>query len=237
MSGERVGVLGAAADDEVVLEDGRELRRAGGTPLYAARALRAAGATPVAIETGRVQCRIHHTPGGTRQSILSLPAPLDADGARRLLPQLAGCSWVLLGGQTAGDFPPETIATLAGAGLHVCLDGQGLARGSHIGVIRLEPIDPARLAGVSALKLNAAEAEAAGPVAVDELLISRAEQGCTITAAGVETSIAGNGRRFKDPTGAGDSLCALYCLGRTRGAPPAAAARWAQGEVERLYGT
>jgi sugar/nucleoside kinase (ribokinase family) len=47
--------------------------------------------------------------------------------------------------------------------------------------------------------------------------------------------IEGSGRRFADPTGAGDSFAALYCLARTRGLDPPAAGRFAQHQVEQLY--
>ena len=40
---------------------------------------------------------------------------------------------------------------------------------------------------------------------------------------------------FTDPTGAGDSLAALYSLARTRGAEPPEAIRYAVERVERLY--
>jgi sugar/nucleoside kinase (ribokinase family) len=230
-----VGVLGPAADDRVVLEEGVEQRRPGGTPHYAARALRAAGATPVVIEEGTLLSQLEHTAAGTRQQILSLPEPLDAARAAVLLPQLRGCRWLLLGGQTGGDFPPETLAVLAAAGHLLCMDGQGLARGSRVGPVRLGPITPAALEGVTALKLNLAEALQAGPLAVPELLVTRAERGCLVTVDGVEHVVEGNGRRFADPTGAGDSFAALYCLGRTRGLDPPAAAGFAQHEVERLY--
>jgi len=234
-AGERVAVLGPAAEDEVVLEDGTELRRPGGTPHYAARALAAAGASAVAIETGSLVSRLRHTPQGTEQEIASIPEPLTPEAARALLPQLEGCAWVLLGGQTAGDFPAETVRVLAEGGLAVCLDGQGLARGSQTGPVRLGPIDPGLLNGVTALKLNEQEAQAAGRPEVPELLITRADQGCILVVEGEEHVVAGNGRRFADPTGAGDSFAALYCLGRTRGLDPPAAAASAQDGVQRLY--
>ena len=236
MSGAQVAVLGPATIDELELEDGAQVMRPGGTPYYASRALRAEGAGVVAIETGHLRSRLRHTAAGTEQSILSLPEPLMPDAARRLLPHLTGCSWVLLGGQTAGDFPPETIAVLADAGLSLCLDGQGLVRGSRVGPVELGPIDEAP-PEVQALKLNTREAAATGPVAVPELLVTRAENGCDVVVADVRTVVPGSGHRFADPTGAGDSFGALYCLARARGSTPAEAARWAQAEVERLYTT
>ena len=234
-AGERVAVLGPAAQDEVVLEDGTEVRRPGGTPHYAARALAAAGACPVAIETGTLISRLRHTPEGTEQEIASIPEPLTPEAARELLPQLDGCAWVLLGSQTAGDFPAETVRVFADGGFTVCLDGQGLARGSQPGPVRLGPIDQARLDGVTALKLNEQEARATGRPDVPELLITRADQGCILVVEGEEHVVPGNGRRFADPTGAGDSFAALYCLGRTRGLDPPAAAASAQEGVQRLY--
>jgi sugar/nucleoside kinase (ribokinase family) len=231
----RVGVLGATASDQIVQADGSILRRQGGSPLYAARALRAAGAEPVAIETGTLVSHLDHTAGVTRQSILSLPEPLDIDRTAALLPRLRGCEWVVLGGQTGGDFPPESIALLAGAGHEICLDAQGLARGSRIGPVQLGPIDPAWVEGVRALKLNDAEAEASGPLSVPELLVTMAERGCTVTAGGTEHRLVGSGLRFADPTGAGDSFCALYCLARSGGSSAPEAAAWAQQRVVQLY--
>jgi hypothetical protein len=237
MSGVRVAVLGAAAQDQIVQPGGEILHRPGGTPHYAARALTAAGADPVVIETGSLISRLEHTPEGTRQQILSLPEPLDAARTRALLPRLEGCEWVLLGGQTGGDFPPESIALMVGAGHRVCLDAQGLARGSHLGDVRLGPIDQGVIDGVTALKLNVAESRAAGELRVPELLVTMAGRGCTVTVDGQEHAVPGSGRPFADPTGAGDSFCALYCLSRTTGATAVDAARWAQAEVERLYGS
>jgi len=230
-----VGVLGPAAQDEIVLADGTELWRPGGTPHYAARALIAAGALPIAIETGTLVSRLRHTAEGTWQELATAPDPLTPEAARELLPRLAGCAWVLLGGQMAGDFPAGTLRVLAGAGHMLCLDGQGLARGTEPGPVRMQPFPAGLLEGVTALKVNEAEARAAGEIAVPELLITRAERGCVVVTAGGEHAIAGNGRRLADPTGAGDTFAALYCLGRTRGMHPERAAAFAQAQVEGLY--
>ncbi len=232
----KVGVVGAATEDSVALDHGQSQVRPGGTPLYAARALRFAGAEPRSVETASLRSLIEHGPGGTRQEILSLPEPLTPERARReVLPALEGCDWVLLGGQTGGDFPVETIAVLAAAGHRICLDGQGLARGSRVGPIQLGPIAQRDVAGVTALKLNQAEAEAAGPLEVPELLVTRAEQGVLVRWRGEQYEIPGDGPRFGDPTGAGDSFAALYCLERSRNQPPPAAALAAATIVQRLY--
>jgi len=229
-------VVGAATEDTVVLDDGPPQVRPGGTPHYAARALRFAGAEPRTVETAGMRSLIEHGPGGTRQEILSLPDPLTPERAEHeVLPALEGCDWVLMGGQTAGDFPPETIAVLAAAGHRICLDGQGLARGSRIGPVMLGPIAQRDLAGVTALKLNQAEAETAGRLEVPELLVTRAERGVLVRWLDDWYEIPGNGHRFADPTGAGDSFGALYCLERSRTVSPPAAARFAVQTVQRLY--
>jgi fructose-1-phosphate kinase PfkB-like protein len=233
-----VAAIGPGASDRVELEDGRVFVRPGGAPLYAARALRWAGAACVAIETGHLHSWVRHTHSATEQRLGAMPEPLDPERAHALLPRLAGCEWVLLGGQTGGDFPPDTIQVLAAAGHRVLLDGQGLARGRRGGPVHLGPIDPASYAGVDVLKLNDAEVTAAGPLApVPELLLSHGPAGASVTVGADVTEVAGSGIGFADPTGAGDSLSALYCLGRTLGQAPQEACRFAVTGVERLYKT
>jgi hypothetical protein len=232
----RVAVIGPACSDRVEFADGRVAVRPGGTPLYAARALRCAGAGCVAVETGHLHSWLRHTGSSTEQRLGALPEPLRPGRATALLPRLAGCEWVLLGGQTAGDFPPETVRVLTDAGHRVLLDGQGLARGSRGGPVHLGPIDPALYADATVLKLNDAEAAAAGALApVPELLRTHGTAGASMTAGGSTTEAAGNGAAFADPTGAGDSLSALYCLGRALGHDPAEACRYAIDGVERIY--
>ena len=231
-------MIGPAASDRVGLADGQLAVRPGGTPLYAARALRQAGAACVAVESGHLHSWVRHTGSTTEQRLGAMPEPLAPSRARALLPRLAGCQWVLLGGQTGGDFPPETIRVLTDAGHRVLLDGQGLARGSRGGPVHLGPIDPTWYTGTTVLKLNEAEAAAAGTLAhVPELLLTHGTAGASITAGGATTEVAGSGAEFTDPTGAGDSLSALYCLARALGHEPAAACRFAIDGVERLYNT
>ncbi|MDX6550537.1 MAG: hypothetical protein QOJ31_1221 [Gaiellales bacterium] len=232
----KVGVVGAATRDRIEIGGGPSRSQPGGTPLYAARALRSVGAEPCAVEIGTLDSLLAHGPEGTRQEILSLPPPLTPQRLReQVLPALAGCAWVLLGGQTAGDFPAATITALVAAGHRVCLDGQGLARGSRTGPVRLGAISQSDIAGVTALKLNLAEAEAAGSLEVPELLVTQAERGLAVSWAGGRQEIAGDGVRFDDPTGAGDSFAALYCLARSEDKAPPDAARFALDAVQRLY--
>jgi sugar/nucleoside kinase (ribokinase family) len=232
----KVGVVGAATRDRIEIGDRPSRSQPGGTPLDAARALLSVGAEPCAVEVGMLDSLIAHDPDGTRQEILSLPPPLTPQRLReQVLPVLAGCAWVLLGGQTAGDFPTATIAALVAAGHRVCLDGQGLARGSRTGPVRLGAISQSGIAGVTALKLNQAEAAAAGSLDVPELLVTRGERGVTVAWSGGRQEIAGDGGRFADPTGAGDSFAALYCVARSDEATPPDAARFALDAVQRLY--
>ena len=98
------------------------------------------------------------TTAGVEQWVEAVGEPFAPE---EVLAAVDGCDWVILGGQTAGDFPPETIAGLAEAGHRVCIDGQGLCRGDAPGPVRLRPFPPDAIRGVSILKLNRAEAEAA----------------------------------------------------------------------------
>ena len=101
-----------------------------------------------------------HSPASTEQQLAAVGEPFTAEQTRRS-PAAGcwrGCDWVILGGQASTDFPPETIAVLAEAGLHVCIDCQGLARGPDPGPLRLRPFAAEAVAGASLLKLSRAEA-------------------------------------------------------------------------------
>lgn len=242
---------------DTITTGGATVTRPGGTPVYAARALRAAGAEPVLITRGPTiegaltlageritECAIEHRDGATIQTITAVGDPFTAaDAAQTIAPELRGCAWVLLGGQTAGDFPPEVIAVLAAAGLAVCIDAQGLARGDGTGPVALRRFPTAAVAGAAAVKLNRAEADAqAAPegdlrraLAVPELLISDGPLGASVETAQWRDSAPAGERRFADPTGAGDALTALYLLARTAGDPPREALVAAIEGVDRLH--
>ena len=104
----RVGVLGPGTIDIVELPGQEPVRRPGGTTLYAARALRFAGAEPVVIENpGLVISRLRHTEEGTVQAIDRVAEPAEPGWLAERVDRFDGCSWVMLGGQTADDFPVE----------------------------------------------------------------------------------------------------------------------------------
>jgi sugar/nucleoside kinase (ribokinase family) len=239
-----------------VTAGGRTRERPGGTPVYAAAALRAAGAEPVLVVKGArldgavvlpwhaaTVSEIDHTAGETRQRLAAIGDGFTAPELAAVVPDLAGCRWVLLGGQSAGDFPPDGLAALAAAGLLLCVDGQGLCRGTQPGRVRLRRFAAEAVAGAAAVKLNRAEAgaqEADGPalrarLGVPELVVSEGAAGATVLTPEWSDRLAGSGEPFSDPTGAGDSLTALYLLERTKTRPPRQALRAAVEGVERLY--
>jgi sugar/nucleoside kinase (ribokinase family) len=152
---------------------------------------------------------------------------------------------VILGGQTAGDFPPATIAGLAAAGHRICIDGQGLCRGDGPGPVRLRPFPPAAIAGVSILKLNAAEARAAAgslepdalrALGAPEVAVTLGRDGAVgVTSDGAWTSTPTAKGAYADPTGAGDTWTAAYVLRRAEGDPPETAAAAAAEHTDHLY--
>jgi len=233
-----VAVVGAASTDWIEIDGEQPVTRPGGTPLYAARALRFAGAEPRVIETGHFDSRLSHRDGRTAQELVSVPDPFAEDRVPELLEQLRGCDWVLLGGQAAGDFPRPVLERIAEAGHRICLDGQGLTRGPDPGPVRLRAVPQEAVAGVTALKLNEAERAAAGRLDVPELLLTRGPRGATVVVRGRgPVDVHAAPVTFGNPTGAGDSFSALYCLARSRGAEPAEAARFAVSTVDALYST
>jgi len=101
----RVGVLGPGTIDIIELPGHEPVQRPGGTTLYAARALRFAGAEPVVIENpGLVISRLRRTEEGTVQAIDRVAEPAEPGWLAERLDRFDGCSWVMLGGQTIGEF-------------------------------------------------------------------------------------------------------------------------------------
>ena len=256
----RVGVVGQTARDLISgPEGGAPAERLGGAPVYSARALRFAGHEPVVVAkgprldgavnlpaTGTFVSRLELLAGGLRQTIEATGDPFTArEAVDAILPALAGCRWALLGGQTAGDFPPETIAALVDAGLRVIVDAQGLARGPDPGPVRLRPFALAALDGATAVKLNEDEAQALGVgrderalrrLGLPEVVVTLGERGALVVADGESAFVAPTAPPFANPPGAGDSWAALYAAARSAGVDPGASAEQATHGVEALYG-
>jgi sugar/nucleoside kinase (ribokinase family) len=179
-----LAVLGHTARDVV---DGSP-PRAGGVPLYAARALaelrvRALIVTRCAPEDRPLLGSLYavglpvvwhpeeRTPifqlrnlGDRREiEIEALGAPWTAaDVDEWLGAALAGADWVHAGALWRGDFPPDTLAALA-RGRRVSFDGQGVCRPGRLGpVTRDGSFEPSLLAHVDVLHLSLSEAEALG---------------------------------------------------------------------------
>ena len=255
-----IGLIGHTVIDTVVGADGSEIRRLGGTPLYARRALQAAGADCIVVTRGAdpgdalvvpggpaYDSRLDHREG-TKQVLARFGLPFSPTETLALvLPAVRGCRWLHLGPQSAGEFPPQTLALLLGAGHSLCLDGQGPARGFDPGPVRLRPFPPRDIAGISILKLNRAEAEAAAGNRLDreallalgapEVVVTMGADGVLAAAGDSIWDVPGTGTgEYGDPTGAGDCWTAAYLLARSRGHHPAAAAADAQVQTDRIYG-
>jgi pfkB family carbohydrate kinase len=254
-----IGLIGHTVIDTVIGADGGESRRLGGTPLYARRALEAAGADCIVVTRGADPGNALVVPGGpaydsrldhrdgTKQVLARFGLPFSpAETVALVLPAVRGCHWLHLGPQSAGEFPPETLALLRGAGHSLCLDGQGPARGSVPGPVRLRPFPPRDIAGVSILKLNRAEAEAAAGDRLDreallalgapEVVVTMGPDGVVVATEAGLWDVPGTGTgSYADPTGAGDCWTAAYLLGRSHGHDPAAAAADAQVQTDGIY--
>jgi pfkB family carbohydrate kinase len=237
----RIGVIGHRARDVVTTETGTE-RRPGGTPLYARRSLEALGVPCVVIERDGFGSRLQHHDGIVEQWVEAVGTPFAPDD---VLAAAESCEWVILGGQTAGDFPPATIEALAAAGHRICIDGQGLCRGDAPGPVRLRPFPPAAIRGVSILKLNGAEARAAAGSLDPEALraLGAPEVAVTLGRDGAVGVTADDGWEsaptetgvYPDPTGAGDTWTAAYVVHRAGGDAPEDAARAAAEHADHLY--
>jgi sugar/nucleoside kinase (ribokinase family) len=179
-----LAVVGHTARD--VVDSGRP--RAGGVPLYAARALRAlhedalivtrcaeadrdllrplyALGLPV-VWQAEEQTPVFHIQnrGDERELVIeALGTPWSLDDARGWLGEaLADADWVHAGPLWRGDFPPETLAELR-RGRRLSFDGQGLVRPGEHGPVRHDAdLEPELLSHVDVLHLSSDEVEALG---------------------------------------------------------------------------
>jgi 2-dehydro-3-deoxygluconokinase len=120
-----------------------------------------------------------------------------------------------------------------------------MCRGDLAGPVRLRPFPPQAIRGVSILKLNRAEAEAAAGSLEPEALaaLGAPEVAVTLGRDGALGVAAGRGWRsaptgageYPDPTGAGDTWTAAFVVRRAAGDPPEQAAHAAAEHADHLY--
>jgi sugar/nucleoside kinase (ribokinase family) len=182
-----VAIVGSTVRDVVHLPGHAPTRSAGGSPLFAARALSALGvrpsvatrcddaalAAPIAdladplclrLDATVVQSVLHYREDGERDHTLAGLGEVwsEDDITGWAAPALSGATWVHAGTQRGGDLGPEVLAALAVEGRCVALDAQGPLRRAEVGPIVLDgTLDAALLEHVQALKLSEHEALAA----------------------------------------------------------------------------
>lgn len=148
--------------------------------------------------------------------------------------------WVDVCALTRSDFPPETLAALAG-GRRILVDLQGLVRTPALGPLTTNEHVGDVLRLIDILKLNDEEAEtlvgSADPdrlrsLGVPELLLTLGSRGAWVVTPGLAEHIpAVPAEGPVDPTGAGDTYSAAYLAQRAVGAEPVEAARLAATAV------
>ncbi|MGA0122781.1 MAG: carbohydrate kinase family protein [Gaiellales bacterium] len=179
-----IALLGQTVRDEIAHPDGRTEVRTGGAPVFAARALSAAGIDGVVVTRGAAALhgdvaaaglpvlagpahatfvsRLVLRPDGRRDhEIAALGTPFTAaDVEGWAASTLDAASTIVVGTQWRDDVGPDALRALLRPGRRVVVDAQGLAR-PGLGVVDpAGPLDPVWLAGVDVVKFSDAEAEA-----------------------------------------------------------------------------
>jgi sugar/nucleoside kinase (ribokinase family) len=152
--------------------------------------------------------------------------------------------WVDVCALTRTDFPPETLAALAGEGRQLLVDAQGLVRTAALGPLHTDGDIGEVLSHFEVLKLNEEEAEtlvgSADPeglraLGVPEVLLTLGSQGSWVVTPGFAEHIpAVEIGGPVDPTGAGDTYSVIYLVQRAEGAEPVEAARVAAETVSAI---
>ncbi len=253
----RVAIVGLTTVDVIRLPGAQQVTRAGGTPLYGARALAALG-EPVAIATrchdraltagilasplcvqidpeSMISELTYHEHGERTQRLGAIGCDWQAADVRGFAwPAIEPASWIHVGGQRGGDFPPDALAALAEGGRSLALDAQGPLRSRTVGPMSYTgSLEPELLAHVRALKLSEEEAEAAfGTVdptviraacGVEEVIVTLGIEGARVASPEGSAAIDADPVLEADTTGAGDAFLATYCASRAAGLAPHAA--------------
>jgi sugar/nucleoside kinase (ribokinase family) len=153
----------------------------------------------------------------------------------------ADATWIDVCALARSDFPPKTLAALAGDDRRLVVDVQGLVRTATIGPLHRDRHIGDVLRHIDVLKLNDEEAEvlvdSAEPVklhalGVPEVVLTLGSRGAWVVTPGrVEHVPAVPVDGSVDPTGAGDTYTAVYLVQRAEGAEPVEAARVAAATV------
>jgi sugar/nucleoside kinase (ribokinase family) len=181
------------------------------------------------------------------QRIMDQDAVGDAWSPARSLEAAGDAAWVNVCALVRTEFPPETLAALAGDGRRLLVDAQGLVRRPDLGPLKTDAEIGLALEHVAILKLNDEEAEtlvgSAEPerlreLRVPEVLLTLGSQGAyVVTDRLVEHVPAQAVGGPVDPTGAGDTFSVAYLKRRTEGAEPVEAARSAAATVAAFLAT
>jgi sugar/nucleoside kinase (ribokinase family) len=152
--------------------------------------------------------------------------------------------WVDVCALTRTDFPPETLAALAGDGHRLLVDAQGLVRTATIGPLHTDQDIGDVLHHLEVLKLNSEEAETLvggtdperlRALGVPEILLTLGSQGSWVITPEIAEHVPAVGiERPVDPTGAGDAYAVTYLVHRAEGVEPVEAARVAAATVSSL---
>ena len=229
--------------------------RAGGGPYHCARALRLLPARSLIVArsgdpslfpplvalgvpvkritgTGTSSFAFHYEGDVRIMTVTELGDTWEPETANLLEPG----GWVHVAPLARSDFPPETVAALAGA-RRLSFDGQGLVRPARTGPLELDAdFDPDLLRHVSILKLAEEEAEVIGDLdalGVPEVVVTHGTRGCHVHVDGKVEHVPALGVDV-DPTGAGDMFSAAYMAARAARQSPVAAARRASTIVAEV---
>ena len=154
-------------------------------------------------------------------------------------------TWVHVAPMSRSDFPPETLAALAGGGRRLSFDGQGLVRAPRLGLLAEDAsFDPRLLEPVSVLKLSEEEARivsggtfdagTARTLGVPEILVTLGSRGEVVWVDGEATHVPTTPVLGVETTGAGDAFMVGYSTARSEGASPSEAAREGSALVARM---
>lgn len=144
-------------------------------------------------------------------------------------------TWVHVAALVRTDFPPATLAALAGGGRSLLFDAHGLVRAAALGPLQTDRDIGSALDHISIVKLDDEEAsvlvgspdpERLRSLGVPEVVLTLGSHGSyVVTPDLVEHVPAPRLEGAVDPTGAGDTFSAAYLLSRSEGAEPVEAAR------------